>query len=120
MRAGCIAQDMIVLTASPNSARLYIHGAAQNRRGTVLAVSHVLGAPSFSPHRSRGFIRPFAVTPPPLLPLLLLNRRLPLGIRLNCDRSVLHGPGHESFRRILHTEYVREFKILDPLPLEIL
>jgi hypothetical protein len=56
----------------------------------------------------------------PLLPLLLLNRCLPLGIRLNCDRSVLHGPGHESFRRILHTEYVRESKILDPFPLEIL
>src|SRR5258708_15935128 len=34
--------------ASPNPARWYIHGAAQNRRGTVLAVSHMLGAPSFS------------------------------------------------------------------------
>src|SRR5258707_5281234 len=49
--------------ASPNPARWYIHGAAQNRRGTVLAVSHMLGAPSFSPHRSRAFIRPFAHTP---------------------------------------------------------
>ncbi len=39
--------------ASPNPAGWYIHGAAQNRRGTVLAVSHILGAPSFSPHRSR-------------------------------------------------------------------
>src|SRR5258707_14166139 len=34
---------------SPNPTRWYIHGAAQNRRGTVLAVSHILGAPSFSP-----------------------------------------------------------------------
>src|SRR5580700_4389315 len=46
--------------ASPNPAGWYIHGAAQNRRGTVLAVSHILGAPSFSPHRSRAFIRPLA------------------------------------------------------------
>src|SRR5258708_37213048 len=71
MRAGCIAQDVIVSPASPNPARWYIHGAAQTRRGTVLAVSHILGAPSFSPHRSRAFtrrfahspIRPFAVSP---------------------------------------------------------
>src|SRR5260370_30276113 len=36
--------------AYPNPAGWYIHGAAQNRRGTVLAVSPILGAPSFSPH----------------------------------------------------------------------
>jgi beta-lactamase class A len=30
--------------ASPNPAGRYIHGAAQNRRGTVLAVSHILDA----------------------------------------------------------------------------
>src|SRR5260221_13137483 len=63
MRAGCIAQDVIVSPASPNPARWYIHGAAQNRRGTVLAVSHILGAPSFSPHRSRAFIRRHAHSP---------------------------------------------------------
>ena len=49
--------------ASPNPAGWYIHGAAQNRRGTVLAVSHILGAPSSSPHRSRAFIRPLAHSP---------------------------------------------------------
>src|SRR5258707_12543817 len=49
--------------ASPNSAGWYIHGAAQNRRGTGLAVSHIVGAPSFSPYRSRAFIRPVAHTP---------------------------------------------------------
>jgi hypothetical protein len=54
--------------ASPNPARWYFHGAAQNRRGTVLAVSHIFGAPSFSPHRSRvsfalSPIRPLAVSP---------------------------------------------------------
>src|SRR5580692_9537559 len=101
--------------ASPNPAGWYIHGAAQNRRGTVLAVRHILGAPSSSPHH-----RDVVALTPPLLPLPLLNRRLPLGIRLNCDRSVLHGPGYEAFRCILHTGYVREFKIFDPFPLEIL
>jgi hypothetical protein len=100
--------------ASPNPAGWHVHGAAQNRRANVVHGHRVLDAPSFSPHHRDG------VAPSPLLSLLLLNRRLPLGIRLNCDRSVLHGPGHESFRRILHTEYVRELKILDPLPLEIL
>src|SRR5258708_31787424 len=63
MRAGCIAQDVIVSPASPNPAGGYIHGSAQNRRGTVLAVSHILGAPSFSPHRSRAFIRRHAHSP---------------------------------------------------------
>src|SRR5260370_31330400 len=61
--------------ASPNPAGWYIHGAAQNRRGTVLTVSHILGASSFSPHRSRAFIvrfahspiRPLAVSPMPIL-----------------------------------------------------
>src|SRR5258708_40024246 len=46
--------------ASPNPAGWYIHGAAQNRRGTVLTVSHILGAPSFSPHRVLGPFRPTA------------------------------------------------------------
>src|SRR5258707_3128711 len=63
MRAGCIAQDVIVSPASQTRARWYIHGAAQTRRGTVLAVSHILGAPSFSPHRSRAFTRRFAHSP---------------------------------------------------------
>ena len=35
--------------AHPNPGRWYVHGAAQNRRGTVLKVSHIPGAPSFSP-----------------------------------------------------------------------
>ncbi len=64
MRAGCIAQDMLVSPASPNPAGWPIHGAAQNRRGTVLAVSHILDAPSSSPHRVLGPIRPLAHLPP--------------------------------------------------------
>src|SRR5260370_3290209 len=66
---------------SPNAARWYIHGAAQNRRGTVLAVSHILGASSFSPHRSRAFIRPFALAqsrPRLHQRLLLLDKLLPV------------------------------------------
>jgi hypothetical protein len=58
MRAGCIAKDVIVLRPIQTRAGWYIHGAAQNRRGTVLRVSHILGAPSFSPHRSWGFHSP--------------------------------------------------------------
>jgi hypothetical protein len=54
MRAGCIAQDMIVLRLLQNPTRWCIHGAAQNRRGTVLLVSHILGAPSFSAYRILG------------------------------------------------------------------
>jgi hypothetical protein len=49
--------------ASPNPVGWSMHGAAQNRRGTVLAVSHILGAPSSSPHRVLGPIRPFAHSP---------------------------------------------------------
>src|SRR5260370_8350239 len=63
MRAGCIVPGLDRSPASPNPARWYIHGAAQNRRGTVSAVSHILGAPSFSPHRSRAFTRPVAHSP---------------------------------------------------------
>src|SRR5258708_23273514 len=44
--------------ASPNPAKWYIHGAAQNRRGTVLTVSHILGAPSSSPHRRGRYMQP--------------------------------------------------------------
>src|SRR5258707_9349717 len=73
MRAGCIAQDVIVSPASPNPARWYIHGAAQNRRGTVLAVSHMLGAPSFSPP-GRGLS--FAHSPTRRFALILRGTRL--------------------------------------------
>ena len=50
--------------SSPNPAGWYIHGAAQNRRGTVLTVSYILGAPSFSPHLSWALspFRPLAPT----------------------------------------------------------
>jgi hypothetical protein len=59
MRAASIAHEVIVL-AGIRSARWYIHGAAQNRRG--LADKPVMSSapPSFSPHRA---IRPFAVSP---------------------------------------------------------
>jgi len=59
MRAGCIAQDMIGSPASPNPAGWYIHGAAQNRRGTVLPVSHILGRAEFFAPPVEGFIRRF-------------------------------------------------------------
>jgi hypothetical protein len=49
--------------ASPNPARWYIHGAAQNRRGTVLAVSHILGRAEFFAPPVEGFIRPVALSP---------------------------------------------------------
>ena len=80
MRAGGIARDMIVLRASPKLARWYIHGAAQNRRGTVLADSHTLGVPSFSPYRSGVLVapsptRPFAVSRFRLDPLDLPSER---------------------------------------------
>jgi secondary thiamine-phosphate synthase enzyme len=41
----------------------HTHGAAHNRRETVEPANHVLGAPSSSPHRVLGPIRPFAVSP---------------------------------------------------------
>jgi hypothetical protein len=39
----------VLVTRTPWSS--YAHGTAQNRRARILARSHILGAPSFSPHR---------------------------------------------------------------------
>src|SRR5260221_6060491 len=36
----------------------HIQGAAQNRRGWIQEHRKILGAPSFSPHRIRGFVSP--------------------------------------------------------------
>jgi hypothetical protein len=58
MRAGYIAQDMIVLR--PLQTRRGGTSTERLKTGAeqFLAVSHILGAPSFSPHRSRVFHSP--------------------------------------------------------------
>jgi hypothetical protein len=49
----------IEIAAKPGAYKRYrgpshVHGAAQNRRELALQSNHVLGAPSFSPHRILG------------------------------------------------------------------